>query len=140
MVSQDATQAGKSKSTQERAGLSFPVRRTEARLRFKTRATITRVSGLTSVYVTGVVQKAIEHVLNLAGEECARSNQKRISLQHVQEAVRACPDLNRAFAGFSFATSVDVPKAAKLIVTKAKLKQMEDQKEKAKAAKIGKNP
>lgn len=133
--SEEESNKTKSMSTQERAGLSFPVRRTETRLRFKTRATITRVAGLTSVYVTGLVEKAIGHVLALAGEECARAQQKRISLVHIQEAVRGCPDLSRTFAGFAFATSLDVPKASKMVVTKAKIKEMEEKASLAKAAK-----
>ncbi len=120
-------------STQEKAGLAFPVRRTETRLRFKTRSTITRVAGLTSVYVTGLVQHVVSHVLTLAGEESTRVNQKRISLAHIQQAVRSCPDLARTFAGFSFATTIDVPKASKMILTKTKIKEMEEKLEKKKA-------
>ena len=129
-----ATDNATSASTQEKAGLAFPVRRTETRLRFKTRSTITRVSGLTSVYVTGLVQHVVSHVLTLAGEESARVGQKRIRPAHIHEAVRSCPDLARTFAGFSFATTLDVPKAGKMILTKTKIKELEDKQQKKKAA------
>lgn len=127
-----ATDRAKSASTQEKAGLAFPVKRTETRLRFKTRSTITRVAGLTSVYVTGLVQHVVHHVLTLAGEESARVGQKRISPAHVHEAVRSCPDLARTFAGFSFATTLDVPKASKMILTKTKIKELEDKQQQKK--------
>tara|TARA_B110001452_G_scaffold254727_1_gene246542 strand:+ start:6814 stop:7281 length:468 start_codon:yes stop_codon:yes gene_type:complete len=128
----DGVKSGGS-STQDKAGLSFPVRRTETRLRFKTRSTITRVSGLTSVYVTGLAQHVAAHVLMLAGEEAARVSQKRISPAHVQQAVRSCPDLARTFAGFSFATTLDVPKASKMILTKTKIKEQAAKVEEKKA-------
>ena len=126
-------------STQARSGLTIPIRRTEARLRFKARPSIIRVSGNTAIHVAATTQVVLNEILKAAGEDALASKQKRISVCHLIRAVQSCPDLSRVFAGFSFSASLDVPKATRLIVTKEKLKQLdkirEENREKREALK-----
>lgn len=116
-------------STQARSGLTIPIRRTEARLRFKSRPSIVRVSANTAIQVAATTQVVLNEILKAAGEDALASKQKRISVCHVIRAVQSCPDLSRVFAGFSFSASLDVPRATRLIVTKEKLRAMDQLKQ-----------
>lgn len=102
-------------------------------MRFKTRTNMTRLAGKAAVYATGSLEKTVHTILRLAGDECMAGKSKRVSLPILQQIVLQDPDLSRTFAGFSFASSIEAPKAGRLILTKMAIAKIEAKKAEAKA-------
>ena len=125
---EDSGAAEASKSEQSKAGLLFPVRRTEARLRFKTRSTLSRVAAPASVFLTAVVEHMVAHILGASETEISSEGNKRIAVRNIQSVVLSDPALAQTFAGFSFASTSTVPRAGRLILTKQKIMELEGKK------------
>ena len=120
-----------SKST--RAGLLFPTGRIEKKLR---KASIAdRCGTAPSIFMTGVVESVIGHLLKLANEQAANAKPvaKRVTNAHIVAAARSDPDLARVFSGFCFSTSNEAPKAVDHILDAEDQKKRRDDKA-AKAA------
>lgn len=96
-------------SKQTKAGLTFAVSRVDKKLRHAKIAK--QVAGQASIYLTGVVEHVILKVIEDAGAQAAMKKSKRVNDSHVIAAVRSDPDMARAFGGFCFTSSENVPKA-----------------------------
>ena len=130
------TRAGK-------AGLILSVSRTDKRLRAPLSKIAKRTGGMTSVYVTGVVEAILEKALGFAGKEATAAGSeeggdkkaKRITPQHIAASLKHDPDLARHFIGFVFPTHGEVPKAVNFILCKEdadeRKKKMEESAQRA---------
>jgi len=119
-------------SKQTKAGLTFAVSRVEKKLRHAKIAK--QVAGHASVYLTGVVEHVILKVIEEAGAQAAMRKSKRVTDAHVIAAVRSDPDVARAFAGFCFTSSEDVPKAIDKILSDEDQEKRKKQKRRKAAA------
>ena len=110
----------------ERAGLTFPVARIKKRMR---NAKVSKkLSPMCAVYAAGVAETLMARVLRDAAENAVKrthgknmekvdtkSLPHRMNLVDLVAAVRQDPDVARTFAGFSFSSGNDCPKATKHI-------------------------
>lgn len=126
------TVAKKIVSRAGKAGLILSVSRTDKRLRSEHNRISKRVGGMTSVYITGVVETVLERALDLAGKEALAGDDekaKRVTPQHLVAAIQMDADLARHFLGYNFPSHVEVPRATLYISSKDDLEKRKQEKE-----------
>lgn len=114
----------KSTSKQTKAGLVLPVARIEKRLRS---AKIAKQVGTSaSIFLTGVVEHVLTSAMTSANSYADAKKTKRLADAHLISAVRSDPDTARLFAGFSFASSTEAPRAMDVILPAKEAKARRD--------------
>ena len=99
---------------QSRAKLTFPVSRFAKKLRLK--KVTKNLSETAPVFLAGVVENVIMHVVNTAAVDARSRDSTRVNLVDVVAAVRKDVDLARLFAGFAFSSPTNCPKAMNQIL------------------------
>ena len=137
----------KAVARQTRAGIEFPVARIEKRM--KKAQVSKKISPTCAVYAASVAEMLIGRVLRDAAENAVKrthgknmdkvdtkSLPHRMNLVDLVAAVRQDPDVARTFAGFSFSSGNDCPKATKHIYPADVLKENRKRDAKNKANRI----
>ena len=94
---------------QAKAGLVFPVSRFIKKL--KTKNIAGRMSSTAPVFITGVVESVIKHILVQAAENATANKTTRVNLEDFVHAVRQDVDTARLFGSFAFSSATQAPKA-----------------------------
>jgi len=109
-----APERKKSQSKQSRAGLTFPVSRTNTCL--KLRSGMKRVGGSAPVYLTAVVEYVTSELLEAAGKRAVAGKRKRLTPEDVTGAMRSDRDLSMLCDGISTSSGEPLKRIAKRLL------------------------
>lgn len=96
-----AKTSSKSVTKTSRAGLVFPVGRVESKL--KKKSTVERISGLTAVCVTTIIQEVMSELLRESAAAARYSKSKRIFPKHIADVIRNDADFTKIFKNIKIA-------------------------------------
>lgn len=120
VVRYNSTEASKINNTRtKRAGLVFPVGRTERLMR--ERRVAARIGGTAAVYLAAVLEYVAREIVELSNNAAKDEHRKRIAPRHIMLVVKNDEELNKLFPG-AFARSGVTPRIHEALVPKKRIK------------------